>query len=1393
MKKATVLLSILLSVIYTTLLAQPGKSGAFTVSTANTIVNEYTTLTANATAGNTSITVANSALNSNGRFSSSLSQGDLIMIIQMQGASIEGTLQAPPGNPIGLPIDSTWGSITAYNNAGNNEFLQVTSVPNGTTINVSCGLKNNYTVTGKVQIVRMPRYSTLTINNASVLSCDPWNSKTGGIVAVEVSGNTTINTGGEINTTALGFRGGLIPSDSSVYGIVLYACQSTNVGGARGEGIAGYASDYDPNGGRYCRGAAANAGGGGNSWNCGGGGGSNSGNIAQWSGKGNPDISTANYIAAWNLEYFNFSSLTSSGGGRGGYSWSGSNQNPITMGPSNSNWGGDQRRPNGGLGGRPLDYSTGRLFLGGGGGAGHQDNNFGGVGGYGGGMIYVLSYGQVLGGGQIISDGANGQNAQGNPAFGSYAGQDGAGGAGGGGTIIIQSTGTIAGGISVHADGGTGGNQVISKSGTFFGSVKEAEGPGGGGGGGYIATTNAVTETVAGGANGTTNSPPLAQFPPNGATKGGAGIISVISTYAITADDTTICSGNTVTLTAKVTGTLPVGTSVAWFTTTGTEITTGLNYTPSPALTVTTTFYVGSCPGTNMIPVTITVGPTANTTITPVGPFCLSSPVINLTAATNGGTWSGTGITNTSNGTFNPATAGVGSHIIKYKISGACADSSTTTIVVNSSANTTITPAGPFCTNSPILNLTAATSGGIWSGTGITSSTNGTFNPATAGVGSFVIKYKIGGACADSSTTTIIVNAVPNTTITPVGPFCLSSPVINLTAATNGGIWSGTGITNTSNGTFNPATAGVGSHIIKYKISGACADSSTTTIVVNSSANTTITPAGPFCTNSPVLNLTAATSGGIWSGTGITNTANGTFNPATAGVGSFVIKYKIGGTCADSSTTTIVVNAVPNTSITPAGPFCLSSPAINLTAATSGGTWSGTGITNSTNGTFNPATAGVGSYTIKYIISGACPDSSTTTIVVNSSANTTITPAGPFCSDASAINLTAATSGGIWSGTGITNTANGTFNPATAGAGSFVIKYKISGACADSSTTTIVVNAVPNTTINAVGNLCTNGSSVNLTAVTPGGTWSGTGITNTSTGVFNPSVSGAGTFTITYKIGGACPDSSITTITVSQTPVVTFSVSPTSGCAPLCVNFTDNSVGSCTSINWTFGDGNSSSSTNPSHCYSSAGAYDVTMTCNNNGCIGTKTIDSMVTVSPSPIASFTMNPTGDVLPNTTVNFTNTSTAGSTITWNFGDPLSGAQNNSILSSPMHTYADTGSYCVTLIAQAGGCTDSVKQCFEVIGQISLNIPNAFTPNGDGKNDLFFIRTTGIVSMTCDIFDRWGIKIYTLNGIGATWNGLTTSGNKANAGTYYYMLKATGVNGTVKQEKGFVELIR
>ncbi len=355
-------LTIMLSLFFCKLLlAQVNKDGVLS-TISNTIVNQYYLVTSNITAGDNYVVLSST---------SGLSSGDLILIIQMQGASVNS--YANPSNTLASLPNTNYGAITSYNNAGNYEFNQILSV-NGNTVNLVCSVQKNYTASGKVQVVRVPRFSNVTINTGHVLYGAMWNGSTGGIVAIEVSGTLTINSGGKISADTIGFRGGVtnLRTSSPAFGVGDMGHLNKDMGVYKGESIAGdtgvYALQFS---GRFCKGAVANGGGGGNAVNAGGGGGANAGDTSMWNGMGNPDVSNPSWITAWNLESSGFATNVSSGGGRGGYTYSNSNKDPLVYGPNDyANWGGDGRSNNGGLGGRPLDYASGRVFLGGGGGAG---------------------------------------------------------------------------------------------------------------------------------------------------------------------------------------------------------------------------------------------------------------------------------------------------------------------------------------------------------------------------------------------------------------------------------------------------------------------------------------------------------------------------------------------------------------------------------------------------------------------------------------------------------------------------------------------------------------------------------------------------------------------------------------------------------------------------------------------------------------------------------------------------------------------------------------------------------------------------------------------------------------------------------------------------------------
>jgi hypothetical protein len=479
--------------------ATPGFDGALSITTANQIINQYADVTAINTAAK-SITVdsINNLTSGTPVSGGVLVTGDLLMLYQAQGATIDVTDSA------------TYGNVTAYNNSGKYQFVTVGSITGNTiTLASECGALTafdpNYT-----QVIRVPQLSSLTVSGAGSITASTWNGTTGGIVVADVSGATTLSSAGAINVNAMGFRGAAPDTNANttaaganVEAGYRYTTDATST--TKGEGIAGPTASLTN--GAYGRGAPANGGGGGNGHNGGGGGGSNGGSLTGWNGTGSKSVATANWANAWNLEATNFATNVSPGGGRGGYTYFSSDQDALTVAPSAAAWGGDLRDNVGGFGGRPLDSSGNRAFMGGGGGAGEWNGGNAASangGGNGGGLVY-LTTGSLAGTGSILANGGVG---------GSSGATDSASGGGGGGAILIESAATAPTTWTLDANGGAGGSQA--------GNGNEGEGPGGGGGGGYIAVSGG-TKNAIGGVNGTSTSTLISEFTPNGATMGTAG------------------------------------------------------------------------------------------------------------------------------------------------------------------------------------------------------------------------------------------------------------------------------------------------------------------------------------------------------------------------------------------------------------------------------------------------------------------------------------------------------------------------------------------------------------------------------------------------------------------------------------------------------------------------------------------------------------------------------------------------------------------------------------------------------------------------------------------------------------------------------------------------------
>ncbi len=454
--------------------AIPGNDGP---NTASGVINTYYPSPTSANASGSTIPVG--AVTNIESASTPISTGDLLLIIQMQDASINSSNNSNYGDGTGTGSGFTSGRAGFY------EYVVATNSVSttGGTITIAGSLSRTYRSANNVtssrgkrtyQVVRIPQYSSLTVSGT--IRAASWDGTSGGVVAFDVAGNLNMNSG-TVTAASRGFRGGLGQTHTGGSGSNSdFRGMSTNNNGAsKGEGIVGTPRhiwngslgidtgvEGYPNG-SYYRGAPGNAGGGGNDGrpsnndeNSGGGGGGNGG-----------------------------------AGGRGGNSW-------------NSNL------PVGGRGGAAFSAAANRVIMGGGGGAGTTNNGAtsSASGGLGGGIVLIRT-GSVSGSGTINADGGDAQDS--NP---SCCG-DGAGGGGAGGSIIVLANNTAGlSGINALARGGDGGDTLVATS---------PHGPGGGGGGGIIFSNGSLGSTnVSNGINGTTTS----SSNPYGSQPGSSGTIN---------------------------------------------------------------------------------------------------------------------------------------------------------------------------------------------------------------------------------------------------------------------------------------------------------------------------------------------------------------------------------------------------------------------------------------------------------------------------------------------------------------------------------------------------------------------------------------------------------------------------------------------------------------------------------------------------------------------------------------------------------------------------------------------------------------------------------------------------------------------------------------------------
>ncbi|WP_345084031.1 PKD domain-containing protein [Nemorincola caseinilytica] len=244
---------------------------------------------------------------------------------------------------------------------------------------------------------------------------------------------------------------------------------------------------------------------------------------------------------------------------------------------------------------------------------------------------------------------------------------------------------------------------------------------------------------------------------------------------------------------------------------------------------------------------------------------------------------------------------------------------------------------------------------------------------------------------------------------------------------------------------------------------------------------------------------------------------------------------------------------------------------------------------------------------------------------------------------------------------------------------------------------------------------------------------------------------------------------------------------PDSVCYGAVVPITGGPV-NATNVLWTYGDGKTSTVTVPTHAYTAAGTYTVTLVAQNPGaCNGSDTIQHVIKILPAPIANFSFIP---IKPeaNIPTKFTNKSINAVRYEWAFGDDTYSTEEH-----PTHQYTRTGSFKACLTAYNTSSCPSIA-CKDVPAEVLplIGLPTGFSPNGDGKNDILYVHGAAIKNMNLKIYNRWGQLIFESNSLDVGWDG-TFGGQPQPMEAYGYVLNADFIDGSTRLLKGNVTLIR
>ncbi len=767
-------------------------------------------------------------------------------------------------------------------------------------------------------------------------------------------------------------------------------------------------------------------------------------------------------------------------------------------------------------------------------------------------------------------------------------------------------------------------------------------------------------------------------------------------------------------------------------------------------------------------------------TFAAIAPICSGdvAPILPATSS-NGisGTWLPVLVSNTASGayTFTPA-------------AGACASTATVNVTVNPQTTPTFAPIAAICSGDVAPVLPAVSIEGIagsWLPAVVSNTASGTytFTPAA-------------GACASTATVNVTVNPQTTPTFTAIAPICSGDVAPVLPAVSIEGIagtWLPAVVSNTASGTytFTPAA-------------GACASTASVDVTVNPQTTPTFAAIAPICSGdiAPVLPAVSIEGiAGTWLPAVVSNTASGTytFTPAA-------------GACASTATVDVTVNMLPVASISGDVDYCIGDVA-SLTA--SGGdsyVWSNASNIETT--TPSTLVAGTTAYTVT-VTNNGCSNTTSITVTV-SDCVVDLCPTIVVALD----TVLALCDGKDpyldgWEDfiqfNGNSNTFAGFDWYSDAAMTTLVTPadYAYSGDNCEEQQVNVYVGALctlnPNpiaagvlhlilyppldTTYLQISN--TECSVPALTSSCPNYLISAENVPTT----INPGDSGTATWTVSYNGSGGVQACFVEPFAVNYAcpaldcPVAAFTA-PTSVClgddATLIFTGTASPTASYT---WTIGNETLTGVGPQNVTFNTNGMVNVVLSVTDNGC--TDTVSHAIMVSSVGVSLVAANTSVLLGEATTLTATATSVPPSNITYTWS-PSGLSCVDAVCSGVLVTPTQNAVYSVTATNEYG-CVASDEVNVSVVVRNAIIIPNAFSPNGDGVNDVFRVTGENIANLQLAIYDRWGQKVFEADGdLDTGWDG-THNGIDAEIAVYVYYINVTFIDGRKDFFKGNVTLVR